>query len=383
MVPDSTHCKKFDVLRRQLDLVDAGARFFTDLFERAPEPMVVIDATGRVLAANAAACQLYAVDQSELVRLRLQDLLPRDLDLRVASKRLRDFGEASLEFSETDKDGSLIDMHLEARLFQAGRYLVCFRDITREKRFERELERAHEHRTFGEAAAAVVHDVNNLLMPILCYTDLLAMRQPADEELHRSVAEIRDAAERAASLARKLLSIAEIAAERPDVVRMNEVLSQMQEMVSRLVGDRIEVSFRFDPALGVIKVDRERLERLVLNLVINARDAMPTGGTLVIETRAGLRDVRSASRPSEVSARRYAVLTVTDTGSGMDASTRARIFEPFFTTKSHQGGTGLGLAMVLSFVSRNQGFIDVDSQPGHGTTFRVAFPALPEAKGRS
>ena len=382
MVPESTHCKKFDVLRRQLDLVDAGAKFFSDLFERAPEAMVVIDTTGRVLAANAAACQLYAVDQSELVRLRLQDLLPRELDVSGPARRLRDFGEASLEFSETGKDGDLIDMRLEARLFQAGRYLVSFRDITREKRFERELERAHEHRTFAEAAATVVHDVNSLLVPIFCYTDLLALRQPADEELHRSVAEIRDAAQRAASLARKLLSIAELTAERPDVVRMNEVISQMKEMLTRLVGRRIEVSLRLDPALGAINVDRERLERLVLNLVLNARDAMSTGGTLVIETLAASRDVRGASGGG-AGARRYAMLAVTDSGVGMDDSTRARIFEPFFTTKSRQGGTGLGLAMVQSFVSRNQGFIDVDSRPGGGTTFRVAFPALREPKNES
>ena len=382
MVSLPTHCKKFDVLRRQLDLVDAGAKFFSDLFERAPEAMVVIDTTGRVLAANAAACQLYAVDQSELVRLRLQDLLPRELDVSGAAQRLRDFGEASLEFSEMGKDGGLIDMRLEARLFQAGRYLVGFRDITREKRFERELERAHGHRTFAEAAAAVVHDVNNLLVPIFCYTDLLAQRQPADEELHRSVAEIRDAAERAASLARKLLSIAELTAERPDVVRMNDVLSQMKEMLTRLVGNRIELSFRLDPALGAIKVDRERLERLVLNLVLNARDAMSAGGTLVIETLAGSSDVRRASGGG-ARARHYAMLAVTDSGVGMDDATQARIFEPFFTTKSRQGGTGLGLAMVLSFVSRNQGFIDVDSRPGGGTTFRVGFPALREPNNES
>src|SRR5262245_35418626 len=113
MSPDSTTCPKFDVLRRQLDLLDAGAKFFSDLFERAPQAMVVIDSRGLVLAANAAACRLYAVDQSELVRLRVQDLLPRGVDLRGASRRLREHGEASLEFTETAKDGRLIDMRLE------------------------------------------------------------------------------------------------------------------------------------------------------------------------------------------------------------------------------------------------------------------------------
>jgi signal transduction histidine kinase len=339
-----------------------------------------------VLAANAAACQLYAVDQSEFLRLRLQDLLPRELDVRIAARRLRDFGEASLEFSETAKDGSLIDMRLEARLFQAGRYLVSFRDVTRQKRFERELERAHEHRMFGEAAAAVVHDVNNLLVPIFCYTDLLALRQPADDELRRSVAEIRDAAERAASLARKLLSIAELTAEKSDVVGMNDMLGSMKEMLTRLVGKDIEISLRCNPAVGCIHVDRERLQRLILNLVMNAREAMPSGGALLIETTVALRDhCRSPKDAGGATGapRRYAVLSVTDSGVGMDAATRARIFEPFFTTKSGQGGTGLGLAMVLSFVKRNEGFIEVDSRPQQGTTFRVGFPALPDANADS
>jgi PAS domain S-box-containing protein len=357
-------------------LVDAGAKFFSDLFDRAPDAMIVIDGTGRVLAANAAACRLHAVDHDELLTLRLQELLPRGLDLRGASRRLREFGEASLEFSETGRDGSLADMRLEARLFQAGRYLVTFRDVTREKRFERALERAQEQRTFGEAAAAVVHDVNNLLVPIFCYTDLLALREPIDGELHRSVAEIREAAQRAVTLARKLLSIADLSAEKPTPVQMNDSIGQMKEMLMRLVGNRIELSFHFDKKLGKIEIDRERLERLVLNLVFNARDAMPAGGQLIIETMSGTRDGRAKVSGSEPS---YAVLCVTDTGVGMDAATRARIFEPFFTTKAGQGGTGLGLSTVLSFVSRNRGFIDVDSRPGSGTTFRIGFPVLAES----
>ena len=373
MSPNAPSCPKYAVLRRQLDLVDAGAKFFSDVFDCAPDAMVVIDANGRVLAANAAACRLHAVDHDELLRLRVQDLLPRGLDLRGATRRLREFGEASLEFTETARDGSLIDMRLDARLFQAGRYIVTFRDVTREKRFERALERAHEQRTFGEAAAAVVHDVNSLLVPIFCYTDLLALRGSADGELHRSVAEIREAAQRAATLARKLLSIADLSEEKPTAVQMNDSIGQMKEMLTRLVGNRIELSFLFDRNLGKIEIDRERLERLVLNLVFNARDAMPAGGQLIIETANEPRDPRSARANTDPL---YAVLCVTDTGVGMDAATRARIFEPFFTTKSDQGGTGLGLSTVLSFVSRNRGFIDVESHPGSGTTFRIGFPIV-------
>jgi PAS domain S-box-containing protein len=381
MSPDAPHGPKFDVLRRQLELVDAGARFFSDLFDHAPEAMIVIDTRGRVLAANASASRIFAVDHRELLSLRVQDLLPRGLDVSGGARRLRDYGEASLEYSETAKDGSPIEMRVEARLFQAGRYLLAFRDITRERRFERELERSHEQRAFGEAAAAVVHDVNNLLVPIFCYADLLAQREPADAELQRSVAEIRDAAERAASLARKLLSIAEVTGETRTVVHMNDMLSQMKEILIRLLGSRIELSLRCDRALGKIEIDRERLERLVLNLVLNARDAMPNGGKIVIQTVSEPRPPQSSVTPEVgTGSGRYAVLYVTDTGQGMDPVTRAHIFEPFFTTKSRYGGTGLGLSTVLSFVSRNRGFIDVDSRPGYGTTFRIGFPELPDSE---
>jgi PAS domain S-box-containing protein len=370
---------KFDVLRRQLVLVDAGANFFSDLFERAPEPMIVIDSRGLVLAANAAACRLYAVDQSELVRLRIKDLLPRGIDLRGASRGLRDFGEASLEFTDTGKDGGLTDMRLEGRLFQTGRYLICFHDITREKRFEREAERAYAERTFNAAAATIVHDVNNLLVPIVCYTDLLALREPSDGELHRSVAEIREAAQRAAQLARKLLSIAELRVEKPAPVQMNAMLNRLADMLARLLGGNIELSLHLHPDLPDVDVDQERLERVVFNLVLNARDAMPKGGCLVIETKSMARAVEGSglgdARPT------WVTLSVTDNGVGMDRSTRERIFEPFFTTKSPETGTGLGLSSALSFVQRNQGFIDVESELGRGTTFRIGLPTLVVASG--
>ncbi|MET0595208.1 MAG: ATP-binding protein [Polyangiaceae bacterium] len=375
MSPATDACPKFDVLRRQLELVDAGAKFFSDLFDRAPEAMVVIDSKGRVLAANAAACRLYAVDQSELVRMRVQDLLPRELDLTEASRRLRDYGEVSLEFTETTKDGSTNHMRLEGRLFQAGRYLVSFRDVTREKRFERELERAHEQRTFGEAAAAIVHDVNNLLVPILCYADLLAMRDPAEDDLLGNVAEIRDAAERAASLARKLLSIAELNAEKPVPLDINSVVGRLSGMLQRLLGEGIDLSLRLEDELGVVIIDAERLERLILNIVLNARDAMPNGGKVFIETSHVLRAHRCSNEPNGAP-KRYVTLSISDNGTGMDRATRERIFEPFFTTKSKSGGTGLGLSTALAFVQRNHGYIDVETEPGCGTTFRIGLPEI-------
>jgi signal transduction histidine kinase len=220
-----------------------------------------------------------------------------------------------------------------------------------------------------------VHDVNNLLVPIFCYTDVLARREVSDSELQRSVAEIRDAAKRAAQLARKLLSIAELRAEKRGPVQMNVLLARLADMLTRLLGSHIELSLHLYPDLPSIDIDQERLERVILNLVLNARDAMPTGGRLVIETKSTTREADGRA----IGGSTWVTLTVTDDGVGMDRATRDRIFEPFFTTKSREAGTGLGLSSALSFVQRNQGFIDVETEPGRGTTFRVGFPTLVSA----
>lgn len=354
----SDACSQFALLRRQLGLVDAGARSFSELFDDAPEPMVVIDGKGRVIATNAAAYRSFGVDRSELVGLHVQDLLPRELDLRSASRLLRDFGEASLEFRAVTKDGRLVDMRLEGRLFRPGRYLISFRDITSERRHERER---HEHRTFGEVAGTIVHHVNDLLAPILCYADLLARREPEGGELSREGREIRQAAEQAASLATKLLSIAELTAETPADVEINRIVEHMSDVLARQAGERVELATRLEEGLGRIHVDADRLERLLMNVVLNARDAMPNGGRVFIET-SHVRRAHHAAGEAGVTPKRYVTLAISDSGLGMEAA-----------------GTGHGLATALAFARRNHGYVDVESEPGCGTTFRIGFPEVTEA----
>jgi len=368
----NTSCPTFDLLRRQLSLVDTTAKFYSAAFEQAADPMVVIDDLGRVHAANSAVCQLFSVDQFELVGRRIQDLLPADLDLREISRALRDRGQASVEFDEVSAAGNTTCLSVVARQFHPQRYVLSFHDVTQEKRLERALERAHEQDTLSHGAAAIVHDVNNLLMPIVSYTDSLSKRESADKELTQMVDELRGVAERAASLAKKLLSITRPAPDKPASVKLNEMLEQMKGMLTRVAGESIEIALRLDPELVGVKVDRERLELLVLNLVLNSCDAMPSGGKLLIQTS----NVKRSGAPSEGDppggGSTYAVIAVTDTGTGMDADTRKRIFEPFFTTKSK--GTGLGLSAALSFMKRSGGYIEVDSELGRGTTFRLYLP---------
>jgi PAS domain S-box-containing protein len=374
-------CPSFDFLRRQLTMVDATAKFYSAAFDQTSEAMVVIDDAGRVHAANAAACRLHAVDRYELVGLLMEDLLPPEIDLEEIMQKLLHQGEATLEFTENGQSGSgtTTSTRLEARRFRPHRYVVSFRDITWERRLEKALERAHGRETMCHSAAGVLHDVNNLLVPIVSYADALVAQGPVDGDTARMLGEIRAAAERAAALARKLMSMAQPAPERPAFIQINDVLDQLMDMLKRVVGDRIELVMKLDPELAQVRVDRERLERVLLNLVLNARDAMPDGGTLTLQT-ANL--IASSGSRLEFPARgaspdrHYTTLSVSDTGLGMDTATRERIFEPFFTTKPPGMGTGLGLSSALSFVSRNDGYIEVDTEPGRGTTFRIGLPQV-------
>jgi signal transduction histidine kinase len=230
-----------------------------------------------------------------------------------------------------------------------------------------------------QSAGGVLHDVNNLLVPIVSYADALAAHGPVDGDTARMLGEIRAAAERAAALARKLMSIGQPAPERPLFIQINDVLDQLKDMLRQVVGERIELLMRPDPELAKVRVDRERLERVLLNLVLNARDAMPNGGKLTIQTAnlttadGSRREASGRDAPAE---KRYATLAVSDTGVGMDSATRERIFEPFFTTKPVGVGTGLGLSSALSFVNRNGGYIEVDTELGRGTTFRIGLPQV-------
>jgi PAS domain S-box-containing protein len=359
--------------------MDATAQFYSAAFEQTPAAMMAIDDTGRVHAANAAACRLHCVDRYELVGLRIQELLPAELDLDKFIQTLRMKGDASIDFHEAGQSGGTTSTRLEARRFRPHRYIVILHDVTWEKTLEKALARAHERDTMSSSAASILHDVNNLLAPILAYSDALLGRGPVDEEMARMLGELRTAAERAATLARKLLSLGQASKDWPVFLQLNDVIEQSAEMLKRVAGERVELLLKLDPELGVVKVDREYLERVLLNLVLNARDAMPNGGVLTIQTanRVSADSLRLGFASSRANAeRRFATLSVSDTGVGMDAPTRARIFEPFFTTKPPGAGTGLGLSSALSFVHRSGGFIDVESEPGHGTTIRIALPQV-------
>ncbi|MFZ3217656.1 MAG: CHASE4 domain-containing protein [Candidatus Acidiferrales bacterium] len=254
-------------------------------------------------------------------------------------------------------------------------------DITDRKQLADQLRQSQKMQAIGELAGGVAHDFNNLLMVVKGHAEMLLDRLPggpADRQnpARQNVEQIQQAAERAAGLTRQLLAFSRMQVLQPRVLDLNEVVAGMIKMVSRVIGANIELVFLPGAHLGRVKADPSQIEQVALNLVVNARDAMPDGGRLTIETSNVVLERDYATQHAVVDPGPYVMLTVSDNGCGMDAATQARIFEPFFTTKGQGRGTGLGLATVYGVVKQSGGYIWVYSEVDHGTTFKVYLPMV-------
>jgi two-component system, cell cycle sensor histidine kinase and response regulator CckA len=252
-------------------------------------------------------------------------------------------------------------------------------DVTERKNLEEQFQRAQKLEAVGRLAAGVAHDFNNLLTVIRGFSEALVDQLPEDDAGRASVDQIQAAAERAGVLTRQLLAFSRKQTLNPRILDLNALVSDAAKMMRRLVGEDVELVTSLSPALGRVRVDGAQIEHVLLNLAANARDAMPRGGRLTIATcmvAVGDTDVgqRSGARTG-----RYSMIAVTDTGCGMDAATRARVFEPFFTTKAPGKGTGLGLASVYGIVEQSGGHLDVESELGRGTTFRILLPEVEDS----
>jgi signal transduction histidine kinase len=249
------------------------------------------------------------------------------------------------------------------------------RDITELKRLEEQFRQSQKMEAVGRLAGGVAHDFNNLLTVINAYSELAHAELGSEHPSGELLVEIRKAGERAANLTRQLLAFSRRQVLRPEVLDLNTLLEDVQKLLRRLIGEDLELILTPDPGLDFVKVDRGQFEQAIVNLAVNARDAMPHGGHLVLETHNSALDAEYAARHADVRAGRYVLVSVRDSGQGMDPDTIARIFEPFFTTKPPGKGTGLGLAMVYGFVKQSGGHIEVHSEPGEGTTFELYVPS--------
>ncbi len=252
-------------------------------------------------------------------------------------------------------------------------------DMTGRKHLEEQLRQAQKMEAVGRLAGGVAHDFNNLLSVIVGHTTLARNKLPPGDPLHRHCDQITRAAERAGALTRQLLAFSRKQVLQPRILDLSAVVTDLCRMLPRLIGEDIEVITRSEPELGLVKVDPGQIEQVLMNLVVNARDAMPRGGQLTLETNNVVLDELAAAGRPEIDPGRYVLLSVSDTGEGMTPEVQARVFEPFFTTKELGKGTGLGLSTVFGIVKQSDGYIEIVSAPGRGSTFRIYLPQVDES----
>ena len=252
------------------------------------------------------------------------------------------------------------------------------RDISQRRRLEEQLRHAQKMEALGRLAGGVAHDFNNLLTAILGYTNLILAELDEGSPLRQDILEVQAAGQRAASLTHHLLAFSRRQVLQPELLEVNTLVANLGLMLQRLIGENIDLVLALQPTPAWIKADPGQLEQVIINLAVNARDAMPEGGRLRIETSTVSVAAQDGPGPDSLAAGTYVRIAIIDTGHGIDLETQSRIFEPFVTTKAPGQGTGLGLAMVHGIVSQSGGQIEVASQPNQGCTFTIYLPETPE-----
>jgi two-component system cell cycle sensor histidine kinase/response regulator CckA len=354
---------------------DSELRFRT-IFEGVAIGIATCTLEGRIIETNPALRRMLGYSAEELMGMHARELHPGDFQqdevfLRQLMQGERDWFELEKRYSR--KDGLNRWGHLSVSLVRsadgAPAFLVAMvEDTTERKRTEEQLREAEKMEVIGRLAGGIAHDFNNLLTGILLYCDLLLNELVPANRLRQHVEEIRMAGEQGAALTQQLLAIARKHVPQPRPILLNEVVASTENLLRRLIGEHIELLTMLGSDLGPVLADQAQLRQVILNLALNARDAMPQGGRITVRT--GGKTLPGSSQPA-------VSLVVEDTGCGMDAPTRARLFEPFFTTKPPGHGTGLGLATVQRIVKEAGGVITVESEAGRGTQIEVSLPAAP------
>ena len=356
---------------RLLRLLRESEERCRSLFDLGPLARWLYDVeTLRIIAVNEVAVRQFGFEREEMLAMRMADLRVPDL-----ADGAQGGGPAVHRLRR--KDGGIVDVELSSQALTVdGRtvMVVAAQDISERRRLAEQLLHAQKMDAIGRLAGGVAHDFNNLLAVILVVSEWVARQLGDGHPLYLDIEEIRTAALRAAALTRQLLAFSRQQALAPRVFSLPVAVTDLERMLRRLIGENVELEVALPEATPIIRADLGQIEQVIVNLVVNARDAMPHGGLLRITTAAAEVDDAAAAAHG-IEPGRYAVLAVSDTGVGMDEKLRAHIFEPFFTTKETGKGTGLGLSTVASIVRHAGGAVEVKSEPGDGTTFRVFLPA--------
>jgi two-component system cell cycle sensor histidine kinase/response regulator CckA len=360
---------------------------FRLITENAADMIAVVDGVGRRLYNSPAYARILGYSDEELRNATaFEQIHPDDrrkVEEAAAKARMGDAGH-QVENRMRHKDGSwrTLESTVSAIRNSDGKVeklVIVNRDITDRKRLEEQFRQVQKMEAIGRLSGGIAHDFNNLLGVIIGYSEILQENTDPNDPSAGCIDEVLRAGVRAASLTRQLLAFSRQQVLEPTVLDLNTVVSDMEKMLRRLIGEDVELNTLLNHELGRVKADQGQIEQVILNLAVNARDAMPNGGKLTIQTaNITMEEVDTRRYPYPFKTGRYVLLTVADTGMGMDSATRARIFEPFFTTKEKGKGTGLGLATVYGVVKQSDGYIEVHSEPNAGTLFKIYLPVVEE-----
>lgn len=365
--------------------MDRQLRLMQFSIDKAVDPVFWISPSAEILYVNDAACQTLGFDRDKLIGQTIPDI-----DLNFSAELwgphwedLKQHGSLTFESDHLTVDGRTLKTEVTANYLRyEGREYNCavMRDITEKKRLQSQFFQAQKMEAVGQLAGGIAHDFNNLLTVINGYSDLLLMDASLRETQRITLQAILDAGERAARLTHQLLAFSRKAVFEPKIVDLNEVVERSVKLLRRIIGEQIFLSVNLSPDLPAIQADPGQVEQVIMNLVLNARDAMPDGGKLTIETHDRLVVEQDPAATTPVESGHYAELIVADTGCGMTDEVKSHLFEPFFTTKGIGKGTGLGLAVVHGVVQQSHGSVSVESEFAKGTSFRLMFPAISISK---
>ncbi len=380
---------------RDVTLHRAAERKFEQFLEFAPDAIIGVGEDGRIALINKKAEALFGYHRDQLTGKPVEILVPKRFRDAHPDKRQRYFEEprtrpmgAGVELFAVRSDGTEFPVEISLSSIETEDGVLAtaaVRDTSdraeseREKALLRQLDRARRLESVGQLAGGIAHDFNNILAVILNYAEFVAEDLDPDSEAQKDVHEIRRAAERAAALTRQLLIFSRREVVKPEVLYLRTVIADIENLLQRALGERIELTTKLSAERLPIEIDPGQLEQVLVNLAVNARDAMPEGGRLLVEVEPVVLDEEYTYMHPDTEPGPYVRLKVSDTGIGMDAETVERMFEPFFTTKDE--GTGLGMATVYGIVTGAGGRIDVYSEPGIGTTVKVHFPSCAAAPG--
>ena len=374
------------VAEREERLRESEERFRA-MTESAVDAVVTAGSNGTIVSWNRGAQTIFGYGPHEVLGTTLDRLIPERYRqappgglVAMASTDAGNVTPAPIEFHGVRKDGREFPIELSLATWKTrhGTFLTAIiRDVTERTQLEAQFRQAQKMESIGRLAGGVAHDFNNLLTVIGGQTELVRMRLPADDPLRERVGVVQDAAARAADLTKQLLAFSRKQVLEPKILDLNTVVEGVAPMLRRLIGEDIELLTRLGPGLGHVEADPGQITQIIVNLAVNARDAMPGGGRLTIETaNVDLDETYADRRAPDVRPGPFIMLAVGDTGIGMDEEIQSHVFEPFFTTKESGKGTGLGLATVYGIVKQSNGHVGVYSEPGKGTTFKIYLPRV-------